>query len=109
MQHSERLFPVTGSVALKPRSNASRQARIIAFPQQLHNNSPRAHTETYDEASRIFTSLKAFTSKLATRIDQEFSVSAGTARGTGPRNATKGETASIFIITSIITFLALTF
>ncbi len=93
MQYRESLFQVDGSNALKTHA-APHSARIIEFPSA--QDTAYSTQGMHEERQLDISSLKAFAQNALRNFDDAFSVSKGTAKGVGPRFATKRESTLIF-------------
>lgn len=104
MQYRESLFQIDGSNALKTHA-AAPTARIIEFPKQQS-----ATSQKYSKQRSLLSgvrSLGKFARTIIHTCDEAFSVSWGTAKGVGPRFATKRETALVLGTCALATFLTL--
>ena len=90
MQYRESLFQVDGSSALKTHA-APHSARIIEFP----STQDAAYDMQGMQRELGIGSLKRFAHNALRKFDDAFSVSKGTAKGVGPRFATRRESALI--------------
>ena len=90
MQYRESLFQVDGSSALKTHA-APHSARIIEFP----STQDAAYDMQGMQRELGIGSLKRFAHSTLRNFDDTFSVSKGTAKGVGPRFATRRESALI--------------
>ena len=105
MQHRESLFPVTGSVALKPQTQA-KQARIIAFPATKEASDTGSNARL-SRIRQFQVALTTFAHATIHRIDNMFALTAGTSKGIGPRYATKAEAAALFVTCTVIAALTI--
>lgn len=108
MQQRASLFQVDGSTALKPNA-AVQQARIIAFPGNRKIDHPSRKGRVSSRGNIALRTAKYMISNVLDYIDETFSVTSGTAKGLGPRYASRGETAAIIVSVFIVAFLAIAF
>ena len=92
MQYRESLFQVDGSSALKTHA-APHSARIIEFPSTQESAYDMQGMQREQQLG--IGSLKRFAHNALRNFDDAFSVSKGTAKGVGPRFATRRESALI--------------
>lgn len=104
MQYRESLFQISGSNALKAHT-APNSARIIEFPKP-QSIKKREHGDCKEPKHGIH-AFTSFAHGVIRACDEAFSVSEGTAKGIGPRFASKRESAFIIGTCALTTFLML--